>query len=231
MKSLNMFCLPFAGGSFYAYREFEKYVASDIRVIGTDLPGHGRKIAEPLLTDIHKMADYIWELVRDDLNDSYAIYGHSMGATLAYLLTKKIFQENVPVPRHLFVSGRPGPSGGNEKEEIHQLPKAEFIRKITEYGGTPKEVLAEEELMNFMEPILRADFQAVETYHYAGDTPLDIPVTVMVGSDDRTCQGEAMKWQAITTQEITFREFSGGHFFIFEHLPEIGKIISQALTK
>lgn len=231
MKLLNLFCLPFAGGSFYAYREFEKYVASEIRIIGMDLPGHGRKMSEPLLTDIHKMSDHIWERISDDLDQPYAIYGHSMGATLAYLLTKKIFQQDAPAPLHLFVSGRPGPSGGSREEKIHQLPKAEFIQKITEYGGTPKEVLAEKELMNFMEPILRADFQAVETYHHTGGTPLDIPMTVMVGSDDRTCRGEAMRWQEVTTREIAFREFSGGHFFVFDHLPEIGKIISRALTK
>ncbi len=231
-EKMNLFCFPFSGGSFYSYKPFEKHVPRHIHVSGIDLPGHGRRMREPLLTDIHEMVEDIWMSIKDDLNAPYAIYGHSLGSTLAYLFTLKAIAENKPSPCRLFLSGRNAPSV-NKRKNIHLLPKQEFIQKLLQYGGTSKELLQEKDLMEFMVPIMRADFQAVETYTYDRNAPrLAIPLTVMIGLNDvDVTYEEALKWQEVTTWKISVRQFPGGHFFIFDHLPEISRIICQDLAE
>ncbi len=227
---VKLFCLPFAGGSSYAYREFEQHISDFITVRFIDFPGHGKRMREPLLTNIHEMADDIFYQIRDDLNEPYAIYGHSLGATVSYLLSKKIVGKDMPnQPFHLFLSGRAAPSVKKEDRTFHLLPKEEFIDKVAEYGGIPELVLQEKELMDFFEPILRADFQAVETYKYEKTDLLDIPITALIGLNEKVTYDEALKWRETTTRDVSVKQFTGGHFFIFEHLAEIGRIISQTL--
>jgi surfactin synthase thioesterase subunit len=224
---MNLFCLPFAGGSSYHYREFQKFTASFIHIIPIELPGRGRRFSEPLLTDIHEMVEDVLIQIRPELDKPYAIYGHSLGAKLGYLLTKRIINGNLPEPLHLFLSGCEGPSIEPKERNRHLLPRKEFMEMLNRFEGTPVEVLENRELMDFFEPVIRADFQAVDTYVYNQSKPFDIPVTVMIGKNERFTPEGVMKWQDITTRKISVKEFPGGHFFLFNHLPKLGKIFSE----
>jgi len=229
-KTKNLFCLPFAGGSFYSYRDFGKHTAEFINVDAIDIPGHGRRMREPLLFNIHEITEDIFNQIKDKLTiQPYALYGHSMGALLAYLLSEKILTRNLPMPEHLFLSGRYAPCIPNKENNWHLLSHEEFTQKIIRYGGIPAEVAAEKDLMDLFVPIMKADFQAVTEYRYEKKEPLDIPVNVFIGLNENITYSEALKWKDITTKPVSVKQFSGGHFFIFEHLPEIGKIISQSL--
>jgi len=224
-----LFCIPFAGGSSYSYRELEKYTADFIEVVPVELPGRGRRFSEPLITDIHELARDVGGGIRDRLHRPYALYGHSMGGCIAYLLARRLAQEGMPLPLHLFVSGREGPSAKLKRPNRHLLPREEFVEELKRFEGTPRQVLENEELMTLFEPILRADFQANDTYVHEPGPPLDVPVTVMIGLDDNTTDEEALKWREETLHEISLLRFPGGHFFIFDHSPQMGRIFSRRL--
>lgn len=233
-NKIILYCLPFAGGTSYSYRNFRKYLHSDIDVVTIDLPGHGRKLREPLLTDLNRMTEYIVQQVYPNIiTNPFAIYGHSMGATLGYMVCKKLIRDNLPEPLHLFVSSRQGPSVPIKEDSkyLHLLPQDKFIKMAMEYGGIPAEVAAEKELMDLFVPIMKADFQAVGQYIHEPTPPLDIPITVFVGSNEKTSYDDAMRWQEVTSRKISMSQFFGGHFFIFDYLAEIGKIISSELLK
>lgn len=229
-ERVNIFCLPFAGGSSYSYMAFQKHTSNFIEVIPIDLPGRGKRFGEPLLTDIHAMVKDIFYQVKGLVDRPYAIYGHSMGACLGYLLTKRLIREEAAMPLHLFLSGREGPSVEGREKGRHLLPRNEFFEVLHEYEGMNAEVLKNRELMELFEPVLRADFEALDTYEYEETSPFDIPVTVMIGQDEKVSFEEALQWQKETTLEISVNKFPGGHFFIYHHLPEIGDIISQKLA-
>jgi surfactin synthase thioesterase subunit len=189
-------------------------------------------MAEPLLTNIFDLVDDVFYLIKDDLAEPYAIYGHSLGTILGYLLSCKIVRENLPLPLHLFVSGRQGPPIEGEERGWHLLPDAEFIQRVLAYGGIPREVAAEKELMDLFVPIMRADFQALSAYSYhQPEEPLSIPITVMIGSEEDITYEEALTWQAVTTHPVSIEQFPGNHFFIFDHLQKIGQLISETLEK
>ncbi len=226
-QKINLFCIPFAGGSSYAFRNLGRYVADFVNIVAIDLPGHGRKMRSPLLTNIHEMTDFIFNEIKNDLDKPYAVYGHSMGALLAYLLSLKAAEKNMPEPLCLFVSGHYSPTVPPKQKTLHLLPQEAFIGKVTEYGGIPAEVLREKDLMDLFVPIMRADFQSVAEYVYEQTEPLDIPITVMIGSNDTTSYDEAMRWQEVTSRKISLRQFPGGHFFIFEYVPEMCRVMSR----
>lgn len=229
-RKLNLFCLPFAGASIYAYRDFGRYIADFINIIPIELPGRGNRTSEPLLSDINKMVDDVFNQINVQQNIPYAIYGHSLGSILGFLLVKKIINEKLPQPIQLFLSGREGASVKNNTP-IHLLPKQEFIKKLQEYEGTPKEILQDNDVMNIFEPILRADFKAFETYVYEKSGPFDIPITAMIGTSDKITYEDTEKWQEETLRKITIKQFKGGHFFVFNHLQEISNEISNTLQK
>jgi len=65
--------------------------------------------------------------------------------------------------------GSPGRSqAGDSRINLitYNLPKHKFIQDLLGMGGTPKEVLKHMELMDMMIPLLRADFQLIQTYEY-----------------------------------------------------------------
>lgn len=228
-ERVNLICIPFAGASIYSFRDITKSIADFINVIPVELPGRGKRISERLQSDIYKIVDDIFLRIKLHINTPYAFYGHSLGALLGFLLVKRVLNEKLPQPLHLFCSGRGGPSVENKDKHIYALPKKEFIEKLHEYEGSPKEILNDEGIMEFFEPVLRADFKVVSTYSYKKDTPFDIPITVMFGTNENITYEEAMKWQDETSKKISVRQFSGGHFFIYEHSTEINRIFSQTL--
>lgn len=228
-RETTLFCLPFAGGSSYSYREFQRYGAEGIRIEALDLPGRGRRFSEPLLTRLQDMADDAFGQIRARLTGAYGLYGHSLGACIGYLLVKRIIRERFPLPLHLFVSGREGPGVPRKEKHRYLLPRAEFMEELKKFEGTTREVLENRELMELFEPVLRADFQALDTYAYERSTPFDVPVTVMRGTDERLMRADALRWQDETTQKITFLEFSGGHFFIFRHAAQICRVFSRGM--
>ncbi|MEN8219998.1 MAG: thioesterase domain-containing protein [Pseudomonadota bacterium] len=121
---ITLYCLPFAGGHTLSYRDFQAHVAETILIKPLELPGRGKRTREPLLTNLEAMADDVFEQVISDLNGQlYAIYGHSMGAILGYLLTKRILNAGKSAPLHLFFSGREAPAVIDGDSLKHQLPK------------------------------------------------------------------------------------------------------------
>ncbi|WP_217602958.1 thioesterase II family protein [Chitinophaga sp. GbtcB8] len=225
----NIFCFHFAGGSKYSYRQFISLAADNLRFIPIELPGRGARVRETLLTDMEMMADDLLDQIRNRLDVPYAIYGHSMGALLAYMVTVRIIRMGLNKPLHLFVSGCEGPSAARSTKGISALPREEFIRKVEAMGGFPDDLLRQPEIINFFEPILRSDFQSVETYNYEPTTKLDLPITVMIGDDEQVKYKEACEWRQETTHDIEIKIFPGKHFFIFEHTQEIINNISSSL--
>src|SRR4051794_37934122 len=105
MKKINLFCLPFAGGSRYSYISFANCAPENICVIPIELPGRGSRFRETLLTNMDSVVTDIFQQIKDRLDEPYGIYGHSMGTLSGYLLTKKIIQKNLNKPIHLFFTG------------------------------------------------------------------------------------------------------------------------------
>ncbi|MCE5264829.1 MAG: thioesterase, partial [Deltaproteobacteria bacterium] len=59
----TLFCIPFAGGSAYSYRDLQRHAAG-VRFVTLELPGRGRRFSAPLLTSLPEMVDDLFGQIR-----------------------------------------------------------------------------------------------------------------------------------------------------------------------
>ncbi|MEN7551672.1 alpha/beta fold hydrolase [Rapidithrix thailandica] len=230
---MNLLYFPFSGASKYSYHSFKPYLQGDFTSLPLELPGRGGRIKEGLIYSMHEAVEDLYYQVLRYIHQPFVFYGHSLGCHLAYLVARKLMENQKPLPLYLFLSGSTAPSVDRATESLrYQLPQEEFYKELKSYGGTQDEILLNAELMAFMEPILRADFQILETYQYPKDrAPLPVPFYAFKGQEEDITEEEAMAWQKETSTRFSYRAFSGKHFFIYEHEKEIVSIIKAALEK
>jgi len=209
--SMELFAFPFAGGGEHCYRELGPYL--DKAVLKTQaLPGRGRLIGKPCIRRIDDMVDYLLAQLAPELDRPYALFGHSMGAFVAYMLARKIIAHHLPQPKVLIFSGRKAPTAF-DPEPKHKLPDESFRKMLRDLGGIPEVVWQDRELMALFEPIIRADFELIETFLYAQCEPVNIPIHLLLGKDDNVTPAEAEAWQRETTLPLAISYFAGGHFY------------------
>ena len=227
---LRLFCLPYAGGGASIYRTWPNELPAEIQVYAVQLPGRENRMAEPPYTHVTPLGRVLAEQLEPLLEMPYALFGHSMGALIAFELTRELRRRRLPLPVHLFVSAHRAPQIPHTKPPIHHLPDAEFVQEIRKLKGTPEDVLVHEELMELMLPRLRADFTLFETYTYEAGEPLAVPLSVYGGIEDEDVRKEWLEaWREQTQRSMNLHLLPGHHFFIQESQQELLEIIAQAL--
>lgn len=224
---MRVIFLHHAGGEKYAWRKYKESLSTDIQQVYLELPGRGDRYGEPLLTDTDAIVDDLYKQIQPHLVEPYIMVGKSMGALHTYMLLHRITQNQEALPIHVFLGSRKCPASYHEHVNIGHLPADEFWEGVKSYGGLPTQLLENKELLDFFEPILRADFQSLENYQYKELPTLPIPATIMVGKDDLIKLDELYSWKNIFTGEVDFHELIGGHFFMYEQAFTIGKMIED----
>lgn len=215
MNTIRLFCFPYAGGSAHVYRKWSTDLPKAIEVHPIELPGRGTRLKEK---PFHRMAPLVKSLantVRFRLDKPFAFFGHSLGALIAFELTRYLRREQGPHPCHLFVSGHQAPQVADSDPPISSLSDKAFKERLRSYNGTPHEVLEHTELMELMLPILRTDFEVNETYVYSRENPLECPVTALGGLQDHAVSRKSLEaWHEETSSSFMVRLFPGDHFYL-----------------
>lgn len=172
---------------------------------------------EPLLPSVDALVAALAAELPVDLGDGlpFAFFGHSLGGLVAYELTRTLRRENRPQPIHLFVSAHLAPHQPPREDPIHALPGPEFRHELRRLNGTPEAVLEHPELMELLEPLLRADFAANETYAHRPGPPLDCPITAFGGhADEDVTPADLEQWAEHTRARFQFHVYPGDHFYL-----------------
>ena len=232
MTKFKLFCFPYAGGSAVIYNKWRPYLRADIELIGVELAGRGRRIADPLYGAVPEMIDDVFRLVTARLDGTpYALFGHSMGGMISYRLAQKLSMHRLPAPMHLFFSGRGAPNSVRaDKELYHLLDDGRFREKVMDLGGTPPEFFEYPELVDLFLPLLRNDFRMAET-DVRGEraVPLQNDISVFMGKDDDLSAEECDSWKHCAAGRCTIYYFNKGHFFLHDETEEIVSIINNIL--
>lgn len=224
----RLFCLPYAGGGASIYRQWSRYLSPQIEVCPIQLPGRENRFRERPYTRIEPLIKDLLHELQPYLNQPYQIFGHSMGALITFTLARELRRQALPLPTRLFLSARPAPQLPRERKIMHTQPHDEFINSLKELGGTPDEVLKNKELMDLLIPVLRADFEIVETFTYHEEPPLAIPITVFGGSQDNEIPEEKLAaWQKQTGNPLRLKIFPGDHFFLHPQQKLVLQTIAQ----
>ncbi|RIU88360.1 thioesterase II family protein [Oceanobacillus picturae] len=227
-----LFCLPYAGGSETIYHSWKNHLHPSIQIVPIELKGRGKRFNEFFYESLEEAVDDIFENIKDRIaNDDFAIYGHSMGSLLVYELYYKISELNLKKPKHLFFSGYKAPSIIRERENTYTLPNYEFMKKVMELGGTPKELMKNKELLEIILPIIRSDFKIIETYNYEErEEKIACDVSILNGKQDSINLEEILTWKNHVCRDFKVYNFEGNHFFINNNAENITSIINATLV-
>ena len=212
---LRLFCFPYAGGTALVYRDWIDKVPPTVQVLAVELPGRGSRLREPPFVSMPDLIDTLTEAILPFLDAPFAFFGHSMGAVIAFELARRVRRQHDCGPQMLFVSGRRAPQIPDDDPACYDLPRAEFIAELRRLAGTPKEVLEHTELMELMMPLLRADFQMIQTYQYNSDAPLRCPINAYGGLQDyEETRERLLPWREQTSSGFALQIVPGDHFFL-----------------
>src|SRR5258708_6156639 len=174
--TLRLYCLPYAGGSARLFRPWRNFLAPQIALCGVEYPGRGTRISEPTIDRIDKLAAELADALACAPPGPYALFGHSMGALVAFETSHQLVGRRAPLPILLVASGHGAPSLPRAAEPVHSSSDQDFIARLRELNATPPEALEMPDFLELMLPILRADFRAAETYVAANRPKLQIPI-------------------------------------------------------
>jgi surfactin synthase thioesterase subunit len=225
--TVRLVCLPFAGGAALVYREWGKLLPEHIDICAIEFGGHGTRFGEGLVDDVGALADEILETLRPLMDKPAVLFGHSLGARVAFLLAQR-----EPRFRMLIASGARAPHLPPRRLRAALSDEA-LVTEMARMGGTPPEILAEPEFMARLLPVLRADFRINERHVAAFDTTIATPVVALAAADDQeSSMEEVAAWRSRTTGTFRLLEVDGGgHFFINSRRPAVIEHVRSLLTE
>jgi medium-chain acyl-[acyl-carrier-protein] hydrolase len=227
----RLFCIAHAGGGAAAFRGWREGFAPEIELCAIVLPGRDGRRREPPHTRLANVVDPLFTALHPLADRPFALFGHSMGAAIAFELARRFAASPLGRPLRLCVSGRRAPHLSARRRSFYDLPEDEFVRVIAAMNGTPADVLRDDAMRRLFLPCLRADFELIETWAPAPGPALTCPVSAFAGdADPEVNPGELAAWSRVTTGEFRSRMFAGDHFYLRNAHPPLLAALREDLA-
>ena len=227
--TLRLFGFPHGGGGPQAFREWSRQLPEHIELHALSLPGRGSRLHEPLMTSVDALMPELLRALPDFLDKPFVFFGHSMGAIIAFELTRRLQQEGYPLPLRLFVSAHKAPHTAHGDAPMHLLSDTELVALLRRLGLVPEAALESPELIDLILPPLKADYQLSETYRWSADAPLSVPITAMGGRlDTLAAESDLQRWSECA-EGFDLQMFDGDHFYTQSQQDEVLHALTTAV--
>lgn len=214
---VRLVCFAFAGGAASSFQPWLRSLRAGVELAGVQLPGRENLAHHPFITDFRPLLAAVVTAVRSAIDGPFALFGHSLGALLAFETARALRRERVRQPLALAVAGARAPHVASTEPPLGDAPEEVFLAKMREYGGTPDGVLTREKVARHFLPRLRADHAVFESYRYEPQAPLSVPVLALGGADDRVAPAHLLAgWREQTSATCLIESMPGAHFFIHQ---------------
>ncbi|WP_420116687.1 thioesterase II family protein [Micromonospora sp.] len=224
----RLIALPHAGGWPSAFRTWRPVLPAGVELLVAQLPGRGLRAGEPPLRRVAPLVDGLSRAVAELPPLPYAVVGHSFGSVLGYELTRAMERLGRP-PRLLTVSARQPPCFPSEPPFAHRRTDDELLEHLVEIGGIGPELLHRGDLVRPALAAIRADLEAMETYHRP-PTGVAVPILSLGAVDDPVVVADRLHlWSLETTGVFSRRMFTGGHFYLYD--PDTAATIAEHLLQ
>jgi surfactin synthase thioesterase subunit len=223
------YLLPYAGGGAGAYRRLTERWPDNVEAVPL-----GWRPAEYLGTGgIRRLAADLARRVAEDEDRrpaaGYGLFGHSMGALVAYETAAALLALDCPPPAVLVVSGRAAPQYGFRPAVDPDVPQstAAYLRSC---GGDLAAAAEDPEFVDLVRERLRDDVLLGGEHHHPDRPPLPLPLVALGGRDDPlTTPRETAGWLRHSTDPGGLWIYPGGHWFLWDHAPAVADRLTAEL--
>lgn len=231
-ERLRLFCFPLAGGSTSLFQSWQGFHPL-VQVAPVEFPGRASRFNELPHRRLEPLVQEVAKALTPFLDKPFAFFGHSMGALVAFELTRFLERTRAISPRCLYISGRRPPQLAEPPRRLrYDLPEQEFRGEIRGIGGIPRDFLDNASTMDMLVPIFRADLELVQTYRYAGGPLIRCPISVFSGTEDPDAGPDSgAAWRELTSGPFSIHPIPGDHFFILQSRKALLDALSREISR
>ncbi|ACY16816.1 thioesterase II family protein [Haliangium ochraceum] len=226
----RLFCFHHAGGSASSFRTWGAALKSrGVEVWAVQLPGRENRWREPRIERMDVAVRACVDALKPHLDQPFSLLGHSMGARLAFAVTRELESRALPPPAHVMVTGSRPPQAPSRAQS--DLSDAGLLATLRRLGGTPKAVLEHPELLEMVLPLLRADLRILASFEAHPDAPISVPLHAFGGEGDEEVPRELLAdWGAYSSQASEPVLLPGGHFFVYDAANDMPGRVAEILV-
>ncbi|MBS2547837.1 thioesterase [Catenulispora sp. NL8] len=225
--AVRMYCFPHSGGMPGEYMRWSQRLP-EAEVWGVQLPGRGSRLAEPPFTELPDLVGAVVDGV--EFGEPFVLFGHSLGALLAYETAAELVRRELPLPEALVLSASPAPHLLTRPASAADLDDDALAAAIARDCG-PSHIDPDPEVRALLFGALRADLEVVRSFPARPPLPLNLPVTVLGGSQDSDPPASLAAWNEYTAGPFEFRMFEGDHFYFREQPDEFFASLAEVLRQ
>ncbi len=210
---VQLVCFPPEGASASFYRAWCARLPSTVELLAVQYPGREDRLHEDCIGDVHLLAERAADALGLVSQRTLVLFGHSLGAALAFEVALRL-EERVAAPAvQLFVSGR-SPFREPAKA-LQSVPDDALWADLYRLGGNAEAAMTDPDLGAMMLPILRSDYRISASYQPGSKAKLHGPIAAYVGAEDtKVTMDQARCWSNLTHGNFHARSFPGDHFYL-----------------
>jgi mycobactin phenyloxazoline synthetase len=217
---------PHAGAAAAAYRSLAKALSTnDIDVFVVQYPQRADRRNDPAADSIEALALELFEAGDWPSVAPLSLFGHSMGAVVAFEFARIAERNGVPV-RVLWVSSGQAPSTVAASGPL-PASDGDVLADMVDLGGTDPVLLEDAEFVELLMVSVKADYRALSDYSCRPDVRIRANIHALGGDRDHRISPEVLaSWESHTSGRFTLSRFDGGHFYLNDHLDAVARMVS-----
>jgi surfactin synthase thioesterase subunit len=235
-QPLRLLAFHHAGGSAALFTEWRHRLVPRIEIVPVTLPGRGSHGWSRRFADLHALVEVLADELDPLLAEPHAFYGHSMGAMVAFQLTRLREEQGRRPPERLLVGAFAAPHRAHALRRVRGLTDAELVEWLVSASASPELLAAYLAGTRRRDAILarvREDLRLCAQEHFTRPPerpPLSCPIEVFHGTDDPLVPGgDAGEWSSYSTAGCRVHVIPGGHFFPRESREQFFEALHDAV--
>ncbi len=227
----RLFCVPYNGGGIASYRAFGTLLPTSVEVHAAQLPGQMDRRDEPAPATLVEWARGLAEAIAPLVDRPYALYGHSLGALVAFEVARALHARGLPEPAILFVGAIHAPHLPDPFPVSDRLTDFATLERLGMLDAlTP--LLADPQLVEELRPTIQSGIDRLKGYCPEERRSLGCPIVAMGGSrDEIVTRAHLEAWREYSHAGFEHLVFEGGHLFHQERTSEVVTAIASHLEE
>lgn len=226
-KRVQMFLLPYAGGSSKSFNRLIQLLDKRIEAIPVEYAGRMTRRKEGFIEDYNLFLNDVAQQINinRNVNIPYVLMGYSLGSILIYDLVAKGLVCGKPV--HLFLCAKG--SLLNKTSVDKEYSDEEIISEMKFLGGTDERVFDNDRFLKiYMEPV-KSDFNIWRQFVYAPES-IFCDATLIYSGEDPAAAG-VHDWSKIIKGNVEYFDIGHNHFFINDNWDAVANILNDKVEQ